>query len=182
MRKLKPLEEYPLASSDQGMNQNEQVNDIGKMVDKVQTKEDIDKALDGLHSALDELVKCTTILQEMNSSLAPLCNQILSAVSEMNKTLASAKGSIITLKVSSDSMKDLELANDDLMKLEYKALNDHAIAFKEIFQEQYHEMANMISRNHGLWISTRLSWWLVGVGTACTIYVIISIIMWVAII
>ena len=78
---------------------------------------------------------------------------------------------------------DIEKLTDDRKKLigdEFKLLEDHRKANKEILTHHFYDMSNMMSRNEGVWLSNGWVKTLLWIFLPCFLYTVISIVYFVA--
>ena len=137
-------------------------------------------ACNSLTSAKSELEKAASSLQEAKDNL----NKATDKADNVTKAIDSfiVKVRDIRFKAKVDDA-DIEKLTDDRKKLigdEFKLLEDHRKANKEILIRHFYDMSNMMSRNEGVWLSNGWVKTLLWIFLPCFLYTVISIVYFVA--
>lgn len=168
--------------------------DFGSFENTIDKNIETDKASDKFDQQLQAYKDAGNSLTSAKSELEKAASTLLEAKDNLNK--ATDKADNVTKAIDSFIVKvrdirfkakvddaDIEKLTDDRKKLigdEFKLLEDHRKANKEILIRHFYDMSNMMSRNEGVWLSNGWVKTLLWIFLPCFLYTVISIVYFVA--
>ncbi|MCI5876725.1 MAG: hypothetical protein MRZ83_09005 [Prevotella sp.] len=164
--------------------------DFGSFENTIDKNIETDKASDKFDQQLQAYKDAGNSLTSAKSELEKAASTLLEAKDNLNK--ATDKADNVTKAIDSFIVKvrdirfkakvddaDIEKLTDDRKKLigdEFKLLEDHRKANKEILTRHFYDMSNMMSRNEGVWLSNGWVKTLLWIFIPSIIYTIASVV------
>lgn len=162
-------------------------NTIDKNIEANKASDKFDQQLQAYKDACNSLTLAKSGLEMATASMHEAKDKLSEASDKANtvtKAIEAYIGKVkdITVKAKVDDA-DMEQAINNRKKLienESKLLEDHRKANKEILTRHFYDMANMMSRNEGVWLSNGWVKTLLWIFLSCFLYTVISIVYLVA--
>ena len=133
-----------------------------------------------LTSAKSELETAVSSLKEAKDNLDKATDKADAVTKAIDSFIAKVRDIKFKAKVDDADIEKLTDVRKKLIENESKLLEDHRKENKEILISHFYDMANMMSRNEGVWLSNGWVKTLLWIFLLCFLYTVISIVYFVA--
>ena len=162
-------------------------NTIDKSIETDKASDKFDQQLqaykdagNSLTSAKSELETATTSLQEAKDNLNKATDKADAVTKAIDSFIAKVRDIKFKAKVDDGDIEKLTDSRKKLIENEFKLLEDHRKANKDILTRHFYDMSNMMSRNEGVWLSNSWVKTLLWIFLPCFLYTVISLVYFVA--
>lgn len=162
-------------------------NTIDKNIETDKTSDKFDQQLQAykdagntLASAKSSIEMATGSLQEAKENLNKATDKADAVTKAIDSFIAKVRDIKIKAKVDDADIEKLTDGRKKLIGNESKLFEDHRKANKEILTRHFYDMSNMMSRNEGVWLSNGWVKTLLSIFLPCFLYMVISIVYFVA--
>lgn len=158
-------------------------NTIDKSIETEQTSDKFDRQLhayteagEKLDAARESIDMTKASFNEATSTLQKTVSNANLAAKNLKESLSKIQDVTISAKISTADWNKLSEHRNRIIADEKQLLESHQREAKEILSRHYYDMANMMSKNEGVWLSNSWVKSLLWIFLPCLLYTVISIV------
>lgn len=153
------------------------VEEINKQEEVKEQKANLDnelqllkQAIRNLHDSIQKVEKASKDGTDMLKALNAAKDSMNTAVSAFCRAVTRAESTVLKVEMTDECQNAIKSAREELIKAETTLLASHRRLMIQELRNQNEEMRSFIKSGKGVYLSSKVFWWLIGISYVTSLY------------